>query len=100
MCTVKLPLAARLASVQDSVCDGEVPVIEHAAGDAGGTSIDQVTPDPDPAGSGSLTATPLAVPGPVLLTLMVNPIGSPAFTVALSAVFVVLIPPRGPGGAR
>src|SRR6266542_3565740 len=44
--------------------------------------IDQV----GPAGSGSLTVTPVAVPAPVLLTATVKPIGSPAFTVKASAV--------------
>ena len=40
-------------------------------------SIDQVTP----AGSGSLTVTPLAVPAPLLLTVTVKPTVSPALTV-------------------
>src|SRR5260370_424396 len=87
MCTVKLPPAARVASEQVSVCDGLAPVIAHVAGAAGGTSIDQVTPAPDPAGSGSLTATPVACPGPALLTRRLKPIGSPAFTDVASAVF-------------
>src|SRR5687768_3967399 len=44
---------------------------------------------PDPAGSGSLSVTPLAEPGPLLVTVIVKPIGEPAFTEAASAVFVI-----------
>ena len=53
-------------------------------------SIDQLTPAPDPAGNGSLTVTPAALPVPLFLTVTVNPIGSPAFTDAASAVFVTV----------
>src|SRR5947209_314699 len=42
-----------------------------------------------PVGSGSLSATLVAVPGPVLLTVMPKPIGEPALTDALSAVLVM-----------
>ena len=49
--------------------------------------IDQLTPAP--VGSGSLRVTPVAVPAPVLDTVMVKPIGSPAFTLVASAVFVM-----------
>src|SRR5215467_8166947 len=87
MCTVKKSPDARVASEQDSAWFGLDPVTEHVAAPVGPESIDQVTPAPDPAGSGSVTDTPVAVPVPVLLTLMVNPIGSPAFTDAASAVF-------------
>src|SRR5216683_930109 len=90
MCTLKLPPAARLAAVHDSDCDGLEPVIEQDA-PTGGPSIVQVTPDPDPAGSASLTATPVAVPAPVLDTVIVNPIGSPAFTDGESAFLRMLI---------
>ena len=48
----------------------------------------QVTPLPEPAGRLSLTVTPLAVPVPLLLTVTVKPIGSPALTVAASAVLL------------
>src|SRR5262252_7691006 len=73
MCTVKLPFAARVASEQVSDWFGLDPVIEHVAGLAGGVSICQVTPFPVPAGSGSVTDTPAAVPGPELDTTMLNP---------------------------
>ena len=43
---------------------------------AGPLSIDQSMPAP--MGSGSLSTTPLAVPGPALETVIVKPIGSPA----------------------
>src|SRR5260370_338795 len=85
MCTVRLAPAARLVGPQLSTCDGLVPVTEHRPV-FDWVSTDQVTPAPDPAGSGSLTVTPFAVPVPVLVTWTVNPIGSPAFTDALSAV--------------
>src|SRR5439155_827934 len=45
--------------------------------------MDQVVPVS--AGSGSLTDTPLAVPAPLLVTVMVNPMVSPAETGELSA---------------
>src|SRR5215468_8321840 len=91
MCTVKLSPAARVASEQDSAWFGLEPVIEHVADPVGPESIDQVTPAPDPAGSGSVTDTPVAVPVPELLTTILNPIGSPAFTDAASAVFLMWI---------
>src|SRR5512142_2026271 len=40
---------------------------------------------PLPPGRASLRVTPLAVPAPVLLTVTVNPIGSPALTESASA---------------
>src|ERR1043166_1076197 len=43
-----------------------------------------------PAGSGSCSVTPVAVPGPLLETVTVKPTSSPAFTVALSAFFVTV----------
>src|SRR5262249_17785202 len=41
-----------------------------------------------PPGSGSFTVTPVASPGPALLTVTVKPIADPADTEAASAVFV------------
>src|SRR5439155_925357 len=47
----------------------------------GPESIDQVTPAPEPAGSGlSSRTTFFAVPGPALATVIVNPMSSPAST--------------------
>jgi hypothetical protein len=42
---------------------------------------------PLPVGRGSLSVTPVAVPGPLLLTLIEKLIGEPAVTVAAPAVF-------------
>src|SRR5947207_817247 len=51
---------------------------------------DQVTPVPEPAGSTSWRVTLLAVPAPVLDTVIEKPIGSPALTEAASAVLTTL----------
>src|SRR5690349_64340 len=90
MCTVKLAPPATLVGPHFRTCDGLVPEVEHRPA-FDWVSIDQVTPVPDPAGSGSLTVTPVGVPVPALLTLTVNPIGSPAFTDAASAVLRIWI---------
>src|SRR6516165_3732155 len=91
MCTLKLAPAARVVGPQDNVWGGggtAVAPTEHSpALDC--VSIDQVTPEPEPAGNGSLTVTPLAVPVPAFLTVTVKPIGSPAFTGDASAVLVI-----------
>src|SRR5262249_14326577 len=81
MCTVKLPFAGRSTGPQASVCVGGVPplVIAHPAG-TGEVSIAQVTPEPDPGGIGGKTVGPLASPVPEMVTLTVDPNGSPAFT--------------------
>src|SRR6266496_2554729 len=85
MWTPKLPPAARSVGPELSTC-GLLPEIEQRPGfDC--VSIDQVTPAPEPAGRLSLTVTFLARPVPLLLTVIVKPIGSPAFTVPASAVF-------------
>jgi hypothetical protein len=47
---------------------------------------------PVPVGSGSDNVTPVAVPTPLFLTVIVKPIWSPALTVALSAVLVISRP--------
>src|SRR5438270_36349 len=44
---------------------------------------------PGSVGSGSLTDTPLATPAPLLVTVMVNPMGSPDETVGLSATLAM-----------
>src|SRR5215469_15319724 len=86
MCTVKLPPAIRSAGPQFSVCGAGV--IEHAGnGVPVWPAITQVRPVPEPGGSGSDTVTPCASPVPVLVTVTLNPIGSPAFTGDASAVF-------------
>src|SRR5260370_215750 len=96
MCTVKNAPAARSAGPQVSAADGLVPVTEHGKLAPVWLSIDQVTPVPEPAGSGAVTVTPLAGPAPVLVSVTVNPIGSPAFTDAASAVLVIVITAPGP----
>src|SRR6266516_1280204 len=85
MCTVLVAPAARSPNEQLSTCGAE-PAIEQSG--LSGLS-DQVTPEPEPAGRLSLKVTPVAVPGPAFETVIVNPIGSPAFTEAASAVFVI-----------
>ena len=49
--------------------------------------IDQLMPAP--VGSASLSVTPVAVPGPLLFSVIVKPMLLPAFTLAASAVFVI-----------
>src|SRR5947208_845703 len=55
-------------------------------------AMDHVTPVPD--GSGSETVPFCARPGPVLDTVMTQPIGSPASTVAWSADLVMWTKPQ------
>src|SRR5215831_6448988 len=91
MWTLKLAPAARSVGPHDSFWGvGGAVLTEHRPALLC-VSIDHVTPVPEPAGSGSLTVTPCAVPVPPLVTLTVNPIGSPAFTVFASASLVILI---------
>src|SRR5690242_3183872 len=66
-CTLNDPPAARSVGPQFSAWFGLVPEVEHSPG-FDWVSIDQVTPVPDPAGSGSLTVTPVAFPAPMLVT--------------------------------
>src|SRR5262245_14954038 len=87
MWTLKLAPAARSVGPHFSTCGAE-PEIEHKP--AGSLSIDQVTPEPEPAGNGSLTVTPLARPVPVFETVTLKPMLSPALTVAASAVFRIV----------
>ena len=61
------------------------PLLIDQPVDAG--EIDQLIPVP--VGSGSLTPTLFAVPGPAFDTVTVKPIGFPAETVAASAVLVI-----------
>jgi hypothetical protein len=78
-CTLADAPDAMLPKLHESV----LAPIEHAplAG-----LIDQLIPEP--VGSGSDNVTALAVPVPVFIAVIVNPMGSPALTVAASAVFV------------
>ena len=66
--------------MQSSSWSSPVPVIAQSAF-AG--LIDHVTPF----GSGSFSVTPFAVPGPLFVVVIVNPIALPALTDASSAVF-------------
>src|SRR5262245_33880795 len=88
ICTLKLPPAARSVGPQANVW-GAAALTEHRPA-LDWVSMDQVTPDPEPAGSGSLTVTPWASPVPELDTVTVKPIGSPAFTDTASAVLTML----------
>src|SRR5215472_8160143 len=92
MCTVSVCPAGMLTGwpFRDSVWLPAAPVIANAPASGLAGSIDQVTPVPEPAGSGSDRATPEAVPLPVLAIETVNPIGSPALTDAASAVLVTV----------
>src|SRR5579862_1116676 len=75
-------------------CAGAVPLIEQLEPQPAPVSaptIDQFRPAIF--GSGSLSVTFFASPAPVLKLVIVNPIGSPAFTVdGESAVFTMLRP--------
>src|SRR5579862_80533 len=53
-------------------------------------STAHVTPEPEPAGSGSLRFAVVVSASPVFLTSTVKPIWSPAFTGEASAVFVIV----------
>src|SRR5262245_8949380 len=75
---------ASVPKLQFSSWFGAVPAMEQAAF-AG--SIDQLMPLPP--GSTSVIVTPLALPAPMFVTVIVKPIGSPAFTEGASAVFVM-----------
>src|SRR5204863_4456889 len=92
MCTVNEAPLFRSVGPQSSSCllITGTTLIEHRAGGPvfDWLSIDHVRPEPEPAGSKSLTVTPLACPAPLLLTVMVNPIGSPGFTNGASAVLL------------
>ena len=81
MCTVTDPCAMTSPSAQVSV----FAVIEQP-GVAG--LIDQSTPAP--VGSGSFRTTERASPGPLLPTMIVNPIAEPASTVVASAVLLIV----------
>jgi len=84
-CTLNELPAARVATEQLSVWGlGAVPAIEQLELEG---LIDQLMPVP--IGNASETVTFCAAPCPLLLTVIVKPIWSPAFTVALSAVFVM-----------
>ena len=84
MCTDREVFDATSPNEQFSDWFGAEPVIEQPA--VAGL-IDQFTPAPP--GSGSARVTPVAVPAPVLETVIVKPIGSPALTESASAVLVI-----------
>jgi hypothetical protein len=75
---------ATVPKLQCSSWFGAVPAIEQSGL---AESIDQLMPLPP--GRVSMIVTPLAFPAPVFVTVIVKPIGSPALTDALSAVFVI-----------
>jgi hypothetical protein len=90
MCTEAEAPGAMLPRVQFRVCV-VVPVMAQLPGPEYAGLTDQLTPDP--AGSGSDSVTPVAVPVPEALefeTETVNPIGEPALTLGASADFVML----------
>src|SRR5437870_1749771 len=69
---------------QDSTC-GALPAIKHAV--PSWESMVQLMPASD--GKGSLTATPVAVPGPPLPTMIEKPTSVPPLTGVASAVLVI-----------
>src|ERR1700687_2124858 len=85
MWTLKLMPLARVVGPQLKVCGGVGELIEHRAALVW-LAMDQVTPEPGPAGRRSLTVTPLAVPRPGVLTRIVKPMVSPALTLVAAAV--------------
>src|SRR5207245_2327700 len=83
--TLKLVLLAMTAASHVRTSGfGAVLIEQEAVAVPVGASASQVIP----AGRLSVTCTPVALPAPVFVTVIVNPIGSPALIVALSAVFV------------
>ena len=90
-CTLALIAGARLPIEQLRICAPAPPEMEHVPGPVYAGLMDQFTPAPP--GSGSLSATLLALPVPpaVLLdTDMVKPTAEPTFTEVASAVFVAV----------
>ena len=79
-CTVFVADGARFPNEQERVPEE----IEHSG--SSGVSDQEM---PEPVGSASDRATPWAVPVPVFCRVMVNPMVSPAETVARSAVLVM-----------
>src|SRR5437016_4567633 len=77
--------AAMSPKVQLRSCDPWAPLIEQA--EPVWDWMVHVTPGSD--GSGSLTVTPVAVPGPEFDTVMVNPTLVPESTGVASAVLVM-----------
>src|SRR5437867_2686946 len=75
-------------SEHERVCEPAGPLREQA--EAVWDAMVQVTPARE--GSGSLTVTAVAVPGPLLDTVMVKPTGLPAVTGVASAVLVIARP--------
>src|ERR1700694_28205 len=97
MWTLKLTPLARVVGPQLKVCGAVGELIEHRPALVW-LAMDQLAPEPEPAGSGSLTVTPLAVPVPGLLARIVEPVGASAFlrmvTLARWQVMVAgLLPP-------
>src|SRR5437867_830974 len=83
-------------SEHERVCEPAGPLREQA--EAVWDAMVQVTPAR--AGSGSLTVTAVAVPGPPLDTVMVKPTGLPAVTGVASAVLVIARLGSGGGGTQ
>ena len=86
MWTLNEPEAATSVGPHASTCEPAAPLTEQSPA-FDWVLTDQVTP----AGSGSLTVTPWAVPAPEFDTVTEKPTGSPALTVAASAVFTMWI---------
>src|SRR5260370_628062 len=87
MWMLKVNPDASLPKVQDSFCGlPEIPQVSVPLPPVKvSVAMDQVTPEP--LGNVSLSVAPSSTPGPLLPPVMVNPMLSPALTVALSASF-------------
>src|SRR5438128_573037 len=86
-CTLIDAPETRSPSAQFNVCcAGAVPLIEQVPGPVYAGLIDQLRPVP--VGSGSEMVTPVAFPGPALLTVMVKTMVLPELTEGASGVLV------------
>ena len=82
--TVLLAAGARSPKLQVRVSLGGLPPIEQFG--LSGLSVQSM---PLPPGSASESVTPVAVPVPTLLTVMLKPMGLPALTEGASAVLTI-----------
>ena len=85
-----LAVGARDAGPQVSTWLPDTTVNPHVAPlEVAIAQVTGVTPAPVPTGKVSVSVAPVAVPGPLLVSVIVKPIGLPALTVAASATFVI-----------
>src|SRR5258706_474500 len=85
-----LVLTARSVGPQVSTWLPATPVSPHPAFAGEIDQVTGVTLVPVPPGKLSVSLAPVAVPGPVLVSVMVKPIALPALTEAASATLVIV----------